>query len=154
MAVKQATKTAETPVDTNTQTPDIAQIPAEASAPTSTATGADGAASGATGAKRGPKGPRTSAPYTWSREMDAELADILKAEKRPNEVRTASVVAYELNKTDAFSTNPVSAQQVNSHVEALRTQLPKNGLTVPSWLALDTVKRQALDAGLWGSLVG
>lgn len=148
MAVKNPQKSAETQVDTNPQTPDIAQIPAEAS-------GANGAANGATGAKRGPKGPRTSAPYVWSREMDAALAAILKAEKRPNEVRTASVVAYELNKQDAFSGgNRVSAQQVNSHVEALRTQLPKNGLPVPSWLALDSIKRQALDTGLWGSLVG
>lgn len=144
MAVKQTTKTAETQAETNPQTPDIVQVPAEASAPT-TGNGAS---------KRGPKGPRTSAPYVWSRDMDAALANILKAEKRPNEVRTASVVAYELNKQDAFSGSPVSAQQVNSHVEALRTQLPKNGLPVPSWLALDTVKRQALDTGLWGSLVG
>lgn len=150
MAVKQATKPAETQVDTNPQTPDIAQVPSEASAPTPNgATGANVSAS-----KRGPKGPRTSAPYVWSREMDAALAAILKAEKRPNEVRTASVVAYELNKQDAFSGNPVTAQQVNSHVEALRTQLPKNGLSVPSWLALDSVKRQPLDTGLWGSLVG
>lgn len=143
MAVKQATKPAETQVDTNPLTPDIAQVSAEASG-----------ANGATGAKRGPKGPRTSAPYVWSREMDAALAAFLREEKRPNEVRTASVVAYELNKQDAFSGNPVTAQQVNSHVEALRTQLPKNGLPVPSWLALDSVKRQPLDTGLWGSLVG
>lgn len=148
MAVKQASanKSAETQVSTDTQTPDNVS-----------ATGAP--ANGA--AKRGPKGPRTTAPLEWNREMMSALVDILKPPKKPNEVRTAALVAYELNKTPAFADNPVTAQQVASYVASLQKSLPnpKKGedrapMPVPPWLTLDVVKRQTVDTEFWGSLVG
>jgi hypothetical protein len=147
MAVKPAKnqETVETPNET--ATPDIAPAPETAST-----TG-----NGTTGHKRGPKGPRTTTPLVWSREMQTALVGILRADRRPGEIRTPSVVSYELGKLGVT----VTPQQVATFVETQRNKLPKtttpefpNGMPVPEWLHLDTVKRQTVDAELWGSLVG
>lgn len=115
----------------------------------------NGAANGAdsTPVKRGPKGPRTTAPFTWTREMEQAFVQVMSSPRKEREIRTASWVSSVLNLHPAFASAQVTAQQVNSHVEALRVKLPKNGLAVPPWLALDVIKR-ALDVDFWSGIAG
>lgn len=118
------------------------------------ANGAANSAADSTPVKRGPKGPRTTAPFTWTREMETAFVQVMSSPKKEREIRTASWVSSVLNLHPAFASAQVTAQQVNSHVEALRVKLPKNGLAVPPWLALDVVKRAPLDVDFWSGIAG
>lgn len=141
MAVKNPQKSVETPVSANAQTQDIAPAPVD--------TSANGSAK-----KRGPKGPRTTAPFEWSRAMEEAFVHVMSSPKEEGKIRTAAWVAHTLNMHPAYKDSQVTPQLVTAHVNAWQETLKKNGRAVPSWLQLDVVKRQPLDLNFWDTVAG
>lgn len=141
MAVKNTQKSAETQVSANVQTPDIAPAPVDATA--------NGGAK-----KRGPKGPRTSAPFEWSRPMEEAFVQVMSSPKEEGKIRTAAWVSHTLNMHPAYKDSQVTPQLVTAHVTGWQETLKKNGRPVPSWLHLDVVKRAALDLNFWDTVAG